>query len=145
MGGRGSSSGMSGGSNSPDFKEVYDNEMSNARDFPAAFAIEPGADPDMIGYQMWVHNDVTGRSLVADTQEDINFLKEEYRNADDMGRSYGMNQDQINGMKKGIQEKIDLQTKALDAMKASKEQYEKYKRAPGEARDRLRRGGGWFM
>ena len=144
MGGRSSSSGMTG-NNSPDFQNAYNDEMSNARDFPAAFAIEPGADSDMIGYQMWVHNDVTGRSLIADTQEDINFLKEEYRDADDMGKSYGMNQDQIDGMKKGIQDKIDLQTKALNAMKASRDQYERYKKAPGEARERLRREGRWFM
>lgn len=143
MGGRGGSGGMTGGGGSPDFQNAYNDEISNARDFPAAFAIEPDATKDMIGYQMYVHNDVTGRSLIADTQDDINFLKEEYDNADDMGRSYGMSKDSINGMKRGIQYKIDLQTKALNAMKASKELYEKYKRAPGEIRKRLRREGRW--
>lgn len=59
MGGRGGS-GSSTHSVSPEYREHYNVEVQSARDFEASFAIEQGATKDTIGYQMYVHQDVTG-------------------------------------------------------------------------------------
>lgn len=76
MSGRGASSGISSrNASTPEYKEAYRTEMENAHDFPAAFAIESNATKATIGYQMYVHQDVTGRSLIADTRKDVDYLK----------------------------------------------------------------------
>lgn len=110
MGGRGSAGGAGVGrnANSPEYKSAYNIEMENARSFGAAFAIENGATKDTIGYQMYVHQDVTGRSLIADTRRDIDALKRDLREASQMGKSYGMSQASIDGMKAAMREKISL-------------------------------------
>ena len=83
MGGRGGTGGGIGSRNasSPDYKNSYNIEMENARSFEAAFAIENGATKETTGYQMYVHQDVTGRSLIADTRKDIDALKRDLREA----------------------------------------------------------------
>lgn len=146
MGGRGGASGGgSRGASSPDYKKAYDIEMENARDFEAAFAIEPGATKSATGYQMYVHQDVTGRSLIADTRKDVEALKRDLRESNAIGKSYGMSQQSIDGMKSGIREKIALHEKAISAMEAARDEYEKYKRqaAAGNAKSK-RRGGRWM-
>lgn len=150
MGGRGGASGGGGSpsgrsSGSPDYKRPYEIEMENAKDFEAYFAVEPGATKEATGYQMYVHQDVTGRSLIADTRKDIDALKRDLREANAMGKSYGMTQQSIDGMKAAIREKISLQEKAVTAMEAARSEYEKYKRqaAAGNAKAK-RRGGRWM-
>lgn len=60
MGGRGGAGGVSSrNTSSPDYKSSYNIEMENARSFEAAFAIEDGTTKGAIGYQMYVHQDVT--------------------------------------------------------------------------------------
>lgn len=119
--------------------------MQSARDFEASFAIEHGATKDTIGYQMYVHQDVTGRSLIADTRRDIDSMKRELREANQMGKSYGMSQAAIEGLKAGIRERISLQEKAVTAMEGARAEYEKFKRqaAAGNAKAQ-RRGGKWM-
>ena len=147
MGGRGSAGGAGVGrnANSPEYKSAYNIEMENARSFEASFAIENGTTKDAIGYQMYVHQDVTGRSLIADTRRDIDALKRDLREANQMGKSYGMSQASIDGMKAAIREKISLQEKAVAAMESSRTEYEKYKRqaSAGNAKSR-QRGGRWM-
>lgn len=143
MGGRGGSG--STHSSSPEYREHYNVEVQSARDFEAAFAIEPGATKDTIGYQMYVHQGVTGRSLIADTRKDIDAMKRELREANQMGKSYAMSQAAIDGMKAGIRERISLQEKAVTAMEGAWSEYEKFKRqaAAGNAKAQ-RRGGKWM-
>lgn len=144
MGGRGGS-GSSTHSASPEYREHYNVEVQSARDFEASFAIEQGATKDTIGYQMYVHQDVTGRSLIADTRRGIDSMKRELREANQMGKSYGMSQAAIDGMKAGIRERISLQEKAVAAMEGARTEYEKFKRqaAAGNAKAQ-RRGGKWM-
>lgn len=143
MGGRGGSGSVY--SSSSEYREHYNVEVQSARDFEAAFAIEAGATKDTIGYQMYVHQDVTGRSLIADTRKDIDAMKRELREANQMGKSYGMSQAAIDGMKAGIRERISLQEKAVSAMESARAEYEKFKRqaAAGNAKAQ-RRGGKWM-
>lgn len=146
MGGRGGAGGVSSrNTSSPDYKSSYNIEMENARRFEAAFAIEDGTTKGAIGYQMYVHQDVTGRSLIADTRKDIDALKRDLREANQMGKSYGMSQASIDGMKAAIREKISLQEKAVTAMESARSEYEKYKRqaAAGNAKAK-QRGGRWM-
>lgn len=129
MGGRGGSSGISVGSGkSAEYKEHYNIEMSDAMDFSSSFALDKGATKDEIGYQMYVHKDVTGRSLISDTRQEIKSLNREYKEADDMGTAYGMSIDAIKGMKAGLKGKIKLREKAIDAMTNARKEYEKYSR-----------------
>lgn len=150
MGGRGGSGGGGGGgsnrhSSSPEYKNSYKIEMENANSFEAAFAIESGASKQAIGYQMYVHKDVTGRSLIADTKKDVDFLKKELRQANQMGKSYGMSQAAIDGMKAAIRDKISLQEKAITAMEASRAEYEKFKRQASSGNAKAKRNGGKWM
>lgn len=144
MGGRGRTGGIRSTS-STDYKNAYQIEMENAHNFEAAFAIEPNASKDSTGYQMYVHQNVTGRSLIADTRKEIDSLKRGLREANQMGKSYGMSQDSISGMKAAMREKISLQEKAVAAMESARAEYEKYKRqsAIGNAKAK-RRGGEWM-
>lgn len=146
MGGRGGAGRISSrNSSSPEYKNAYNIEMENARNFDASFAIESGATKDSIGYQMYVHQDVTGRSLIADTRKDIDFLKRELRDANQVGKSYGMSQASIDGMKAGIREKISLQEKAVAAMESARSEYEKYKRQASSSNAKAKRRGGRWM
>lgn len=144
MGGRGRAGG-SRYSSSPEYREHYNVEVQSARDFEAAFAIEQGVTKGAIGYQMYIHQDVTGRSLIADTRKDIDSMKRELREANHMGKSYGMSQAAIDGMKAGIRERILLQEKAVTAMEGARTEYEKFKRqaSAGNAKAQ-RRGGKWL-
>lgn len=94
---------------------------------------------------MYVHKSVTGNSLIADTQREVDFLKSEYKNATAMGKSYGMSTDAIGGMKAGIKAKIEIQEKAIKAMQGARDEYEKYSRqaSAGSAKAK-RRGGRWM-
>lgn len=147
MGGRGGNSGLTsgGGSSSPEYKNAYNIEMENAKNFEAYFAIEKGVTKETIGYQMYVHQDVTGRSLIADTRKEIGFLKHELREANQVGKSYGMSQNAINGMKQGIKEKISMQEKAVKAMENSRSEYEKYKRQAITGNENAKRRKGKWM
>lgn len=137
-----------GGSESAEFKESYDIEMEDAKSFPAAFVLEDGMSNDVIAYQMYVHKDVSGNSLIADTQKDVDFLKSEIDNADDMGASYGMSQDAINGMKKALQEKVELRESAIKRMQECKPEYDKYvnqARVGNAKAERMRKAGKKWM
>jgi len=143
MGGRGASGGIS--SRSAEFRSHYNMEMEDAKDFASYFAIEPGATKDSTGYHMYVYQDVNGRSLIADTQRSVDFLKQEIRGADSMGRSYGMSKDAIGGMKQALKEKVELQERAISAMKEARPEYEKYMRGAAVGNERGRRSGGRWM
>lgn len=145
MGGRGAAGGSNLRSSSPEYREHYEVEVQSARDFEASFAIEPGATKDTIGYQMYVHQDVTGRSLIADTRRDIDSMKRELREANQMGKSYGMSQTAIDGMKAGIRERISLQEKAVTAMEGARAEYEKFKRQAAAGNAKAKRRGGMWM
>lgn len=126
-------------------REAYDIEMSNADDFAGAFVLESNTTQSAIGYQMYVHKDVTGRSLIADTQREVDELKRAYQTANSDGKSYGMSDAAIKGMKMGIQEKIRMRENAISKMMSAKSEYERYS---GEARvgaaKAKRRGGKWM-
>lgn len=147
MGGRGGAGGGIGSRNasSADYKNSYKIEMENARNFEAAFAIESGATKETIGYQMYVHKDVTGRSLIADTRKDIDTLKRDLREANQMGKSYGMSQASIDGMKAALREKISMHERAVTAMEDARSQYDKYKRQASEGNAKARKRGGQWM
>lgn len=149
MGGRGGSSGISagGGGNprSSEYKSAYQTEISDAKNFTASFAIEKGVSKSTIGWEMHAYQVVTGRSLIADTNNEIKFLKRELREANAMGTSYGMSKDAIGGMKAGLKEKISLREKALDAMTSSRSEYEKYKREAQIGNAKSKRRGGRYM
>lgn len=146
MGGRGSSSSVgAGGKNSADYKSAYETEMSNANDFAGSFALDSGATKSSIGYQMHAYKSATGQSLIAETNREITFLRGELREANAMGKSYGMSQNSINGMKAGIKEKIVIREKAVAKMQESRSEYERFasEARTGNAKAK-RRGGRWM-
>lgn len=143
MGGRGASSGII--RSSVEYKDAYNIEMETAKNFEAAFAVEAGATKDAIGYQMYVHQDVTGRSLIADTRKEIEFQKRELRQANQVGRSYGMTQNAIAGMKAGIREKIGVMEKAVSNMEAARAEYQKFKVQASVGNAKAKRLNGKWM
>lgn len=143
MGGRGASSGII--RSSAEYKDAYNIEMENAKNFEAAFAVEADATKDAIGYQMYVHQDVTGRSLIADTRKEIEFQKRELRQANQVGRSYGMTQNAIEGMKAGIREKIGVMEKAVSNMEAARAEYQKFKVQASVGNAKAKRLNGKWM
>lgn len=143
MGGRGGTSGLSAyNSNSPEYKNAYQIEMENAKDFEGYYALEKDTTRQSLGYQMYVHEDVTGRSLVSDTRKEMEELKRAYRSANRDGASYGMSQTAIEGMKTAIKEKINLHQKAIERMQSAKPEYEKYKKQAfvGSEKSKKRKG-----
>lgn len=143
MGGRGGSSELS--NKSAEYKNAYNIEMENAMGFEASFALDGRSTKDSIGYQMYVHQEVTGNSLIADTRKEIAFQKSELRQANQMGKAYGMSQDSINGMKAGIKEKISLMEKAVSIMESARAEYEKYKKQAYIGSQKSKRRGGKWM
>jgi hypothetical protein len=140
VGGRGGNSGVN--ARSAEFKNSYNIEMENAADFEGHYALEKDTTKEALGYQMYVHKDVTGRSLIADTQAEIGELQRAYRHANRDGASYGMSQPAIDGMKAAIKEKIQLRQKAVTAMMSARSEYEKYSKetAVGNAKAKRRKG-----
>lgn len=138
MGGRGGSSGMS--AKSSEYKNSYNIEMENATNFRGYF--EQNTSKEVIGYQMYVYKDVTGRSLIADTRAEIEELQRAHRSANRDGASYGMTQPAIDGMKAAIKEKIKLRQEAVNAMTSARYEYEKYSKesAVGDAKSKRRKG-----
>lgn len=143
MGGCGASGGI--GVNSHEYKSAYKIEIQNAKDFEGYYAIEPETTKDALGYQMYVHKDVTGRSLIADTREEMEYLQRAYRNARIDGSSYGMTKLAIDGMKAAIKEKIKLHQKAIDAMISARAEYEKYSKQAASGNVKAKRRKGHWM
>ena len=141
MGGRGGYSGLSGAGGA-DYQAGYSGEMENARDFPAAYAIDPSATKESIGYMMHAHKEATGQSLIAETNNDIAELQRAYKSAYSDGKAYGLSQGTINGIKAGIKEKISLRQQAVKAMTGARAEYEKYANETriGNAKAKSRRG-----
>ena len=146
MGGRGSSSGIGGAAKgTPDYKNAYDIEMENAKDFEGHYALEKDTTKEALGYQMYVHKDVTGRSLIADTRAEMEELQRAYRTANRDGKSYGMTQQAIDGMKAAIKEKIDLHQRAIKKMEAARNEYEKYSKQASVGNQKSKRRKGRWM
>lgn len=103
--------------------------MSFGKEFEADFALN--LDKDSIGYNMYVYKDMTGNSLIADTEKELNFLKNELKKSYDVGKAYNMSDDEIGGMQQALQEKINDRQKAINTMKSAKTEYEKYTRQAG--------------
>ena len=149
MGGRGGSSGISAGGvgnpRSAAYKEAYKIEVSDKMNFAGATALDPNATKDTIGYQMFVYEDVKGSSLIADTRRELEYDKSALKESKAMGRSYGMTDDEIGGMQKGIKEKIKAKEKAIQRMIDARAEYESYKNqaSVGSAKAK-RRGGRWM-
>lgn len=142
MGGRGARGQIQ---NHQDYNNAYNIEMENAKEFEASFALDIGMTKDVIGYQMYVHQDTTGRSLIADTRKEIDALKRDLREANQMGKSYGMSQASIDGMKAGIREKISLHERAVAIMESARDEYEKYKHQAYVGNEKAKRRGGRWM
>ena len=149
MGGRGGSSGISAGGvgnpRSEAYKEAYKIEVSDKMNFAGATALDTNATKDTIGYQMFVYEDVKGSSLIADTRRELGYAKSVLKESKAMGRSYGMSDDEIGGMQKGIKEKIKAKEKAIQRMIDARAEYESYKNqaSAGSAKAK-RRGGRWM-
>lgn len=94
---------------------------------------------------MYVHKDVTGRSLIADTRAEMEELQRAYKTANRDGKSYGMTQQAINGMKAAIKEKIDLHQKAIKKMEAARNEYEKYSKQSATGNQKAKRRKGKWM
>lgn len=94
---------------------------------------------------MSVYQSATGRSLIAETNSDIKFLKSELRQANAMGAAYGMSKDAIDGMKAGLREKISLRQKAVEKMTSARAEYEKEKRAEEVRKIKAKRLNGRWM
>lgn len=103
--------------------------MSFGKEFEADFALN--LDKDSIGYNMYVYKDMTGNSLIADTEKELNFLKNELKESYDVGKAYNMSDNEIGGMQQALQEKINDRQKAINTMKYAKTEYEKYTRQAG--------------
>lgn len=142
MGGRGGASGLSAVKNTSEYKNAYDIEMENAKDFVASYALEKEATKEAIGYEMYSYQSVTGKSLIAETRSEVEELKRAYKTANQDGKSYGMSQTAIDGMKAGIKEKIALRQKAIEIMTNARAEYEKYKKQAdiGNAKAKKRKG-----
>lgn len=117
--------------------------MEHGQEFRADFALK-NMTKDAIGYEMYTHEVVTGRSLIADTQKEIDELKRAQRNADRDGASYGMSKEAIAGMKAGIREKISQRQKAVTIMQEARIEYEKQKRNATTSSGNLKRRRNWL-
>lgn len=150
MGGRGSSSGAAarggGGSVSetPEFKNAYNIEMENAMQFEAAYALDTSTTKEALGYQMHVHQEVTGNSLIADTQREVQELERAYKNANRDGASFGMSKEAIAGMKTGINEKISLRRQAIEKMYEAKTEYERYRHQAQVGKQKAKANPSWM-
>lgn len=148
MGSRGAHSGLGGKVGNPRsdaYKEEYRAEISNIDDFAARSMLDGGMTNDNIGYEMYVYQSVMGESLIAHTQSEITSLKTAYREAVEVGRSYGMTDDEIGGMRAGIKAKIDLQEKAVAKMQGARAEYEKYKKQASIGNEKAKRRKGKWM
>lgn len=146
MGGRGGKSGLSGGiANSKDYKEAYKTEMSFGTEFQGSQFLSKNATKDMIGYEMYVHESVTGRSLIADSKKELAIEKRNHKEIDALGKSYGMSKESIAGMKKGSEEKIKMREKAIKKMETSRGEYEKYKGEALLGNERAKRRKGRYL
>ena len=148
MGGRGSAGGKGGAIGNPSssaYKEAYKTEVSDKMNFAGATALDTTATKDTIGYQMFVYEDVKGSSLIADTRRELDYDKAALKESKAMGRSYGMTDDEIGGMQKGIKEKIKAKEKAIQRMIDARAEYELYKNqaTAGNAKS-ARRKGQWM-
>ena len=143
FGGRGGSSGM--GTKSQGYKDGYNGEMENAMDFAAAYALDESATKDSVGYEMYMYKNATGRSLIGDTQSEIDELERAHRKANREGASYGIPQATIDGIKAGMKEKMRLRQEAIKVMTSARAEYEKYhKRATAGNEKAKRRNGKWM-
>lgn len=146
MGSRGSSSRRGvGNPSSAAYKDAYNTETSDIGNFAAYPLLDNGITNENVGYEMYVYQNVTGESLIAHTQSEINELKTAYKEAVDMGRSYGMSDDAIGGMRAGIKAKISLQEKAIAKMQNARAEYEKYKKQASVGNEKSKRRKGQWM
>lgn len=153
MGGRGSSGGgRGGGGGSAAYKSAYAEEISDSHNFAASFAVDPQMSKSAIGYEMYVHQSATGRSLIAETRSEITSLKEYAREVPQIAKQQNafyksevMSKDYVKGTVAAIKEKISIREKAVTVMESARTEYEKYKRqaAVGNAKAK-RRGGKWM-
>lgn len=148
MGGRGASSGVVIGGKSAlsaEARASYDIEMSDADNFSASFVLQSGITKDAIGYQMYVHKEVTGRSLIADTRNETDELRRALRTADADGKSYGMSIEAIKGMKQGLRDKISLREEAIERMTDARSSYEKYSKTASAGNEKAKKRKGRWM
>ena len=142
---------VGGNPNSADYKNAYADEMSNAKEFAAAFALT--ASQSVIGWELHAYQSGTGgRNLIADTRSEIKSLKESIKEVDTtaafVNSFYGkgtMSKDTIAGTKAATREKIALREKAIEKMTASRSEYEKYKREAQIGNAKAKKRGGKYM
>lgn len=79
-----------------------------------------------------MHKEVTGESLIASTQREIDSLKEWKKEVGPIlkadqknGRLSSITADYIEGAKKAVQDKIDIRIKAISKMYEAKGEFEK--------------------
>lgn len=125
MDGRGANSGI----RSSDFKEGYQAEMSvQPAYFDSSFVTSEWATKDSIVYEMNSYQTYSGRSPIASAHKEIEALKRSLKEQDEIGTSYGASKDYVDGVKKGIKEKIKKNEKALNIMMGLKDEYAQYQK-----------------
>lgn len=144
MGGRGSASGLAAVSSSKDYKNSYDIEMENATSFEGHYALQPDTTKESLGYQMYVHQDVTGNSLISDTRKEMEELQRALKDANRDGSAYGMSKDAIAGMKQAIKEKIYLHKQAIAKMVDARPEFEKYSKQAFAGNKKGKANKGWM-
>ena len=80
-----------------------------------------------------------------DINKEITELKRAYRSASVDGKSYGMSNEAIRGMKRGIQDKITLREMAVQKMTSARAEYDKYSKDAQKGAAKAKRNGGTWL
>lgn len=121
MGGRGASSSLTGSAN---YKEAYNEEVNRGKRFNGDFALESYMTKEAMAYEMKVHKDVHGTSLIADLSKEVASLKKDLKENKEVGKSYGLDDATIKGIGDGIKVNIRRREQAIKTLMGTKAEYQ---------------------
>ncbi len=122
MGGRGASSSIK---SSAEYKNAYNDEVNRGKRFEGDYALENYMTKEAMAYEMRVHKEVKGTSLIADLNKEVTNLKKNLRENNAVGKSYGLNEAIIKGIGDGIKVNIQRRERAIQNLMGAKAEYEK--------------------
>lgn len=121
MGGRGASSSLIG---STSYKEAYNEEVNRGKQFHGDFALENYMTKEAMAYEMKVHKDVRGTSLIADLNKEVASLKKDLKENKAVGKSYGLDDATIKGIGDGIKVNIKRREQAIRNLMSARAEYD---------------------
>jgi hypothetical protein len=110
--------------NSQEYKDAYDDEVERIKNFPGAIALEDYMTDEAIAYEMRVYKEMTGKSMVADLQSEIDYTKQVVKENRDVGKAYGASEEVIQGIGDANKATLERMNKAMDKLKSLRSDYE---------------------